>query len=100
MKRIPWIIQLLSASALVLVAPACKKKTADTGAGSAGSAMTAGSAGSAAVADSTGPAAAGSGSAGSGSDAGSATAAAPALSDPQIAAIVVAANQVDIDAGN
>lgn len=77
--------------------PACKKKKTDTpaaeGSGSAmavapapeptGSAPASGSA----MAEATGPA-------------GSAAPAAPALTDPQIAAIVVAANQVDIDAGN
>ena len=86
---------LILISALALT-PACKKKKADTG-------TTEGS-GSAVV---TAPEPTGSGSAmmaGSGSamaETGSAGSAAPAasLTDPQIAAIVVAANQVDIDAG-
>jgi putative membrane protein len=74
-------------------APGCKKKnTESTATGSAGSATMATGSGSAAAL----------GSAGS---AGSATATTPppaagGLTDPQIAAIVVAANQVDIDAGN
>lgn len=72
------------------IAPACKKKNqepaATTGSGSAMAGSDMGSAGSAAM--------------GSGSAADGSAAAGPALTDPQIAAIVVAANQVDIDAGN
>jgi putative membrane protein len=81
-------LALIGALALT---PACKKKsdttaTPTTGSGS-GSSMAGGS-------GSAMPTAMGSGS-------GSATAPAPGgLTDPQIAAIVVAANQVDIDAGN
>ena len=71
-------------AALLALAPSCKKKSAEPTAGSA---------------------AAGSAVAETGSAIGSATAPthppAPAgPTDPQIAAIVVAANQVDIDAGN
>jgi predicted outer membrane protein len=87
--KLRLLTSALSIAALSLAVPACKKKEsappATTGsdmAGSAGSADMAGSAGSADMA--------GSGSA----------AAAASLTDPQIAAIVVAANQVDIDAGN
>ena len=72
----------------------CKKKntesTATTGSGSA--AMVETGSGSAATAET-----------GSGSAMAAGSAAAPAaggLTDPQIAAIVVAANQVDVDAGN
>ena len=82
-------------AALTLAGSACKKKDsnppATTGSATTGSADMAGSAGSADMA----------GSAGSADMAGSAgSAAAATLTDPQIAAIVVAANQVDIDAGN
>ena len=89
---------LISALAL---SPACKKKDTTqqpTTAGS-GSSMATGSGsamGSATPTASTGSAA---GSA-EGSGSGSAAPAAGGLTDPQIAAIVVAANQVDIDAGN
>ena len=83
------IVLVLSSAALLALAPSCKKKTAEPTAGSAAGSAMAGSA----VAET--------GSAGS----GSATAptpppAAAGPTDPQIAAIVVAANQVDIDAGN
>jgi putative membrane protein len=77
------IVVVLSSAALLALAPSCnKKKAPDTTAGSAGSAGSAmmGSTGSA-TATAPPPAAAG-------------------PTDPQIAAIVVAANQVDIDAGN
>lgn len=75
-------VVILSIAALAGLAPACKKNTADA------PAMTA-------PAERSGSAVA---------ESGSATAPVPApaagaLSDPQIAAIVVAANQVDIDAG-
>ncbi|MEO6772559.1 MAG: DUF4142 domain-containing protein [Kofleriaceae bacterium] len=80
------ILLVLSSAALLALAPSCnKKKAADSATGSGGSAPVVetapvtGSAGSAAAP--TPPPAAG-------------------PSDPQIAAIVVAANQVDIDAGN
>lgn len=96
--KLRLLTSALSIFALALAVPACKKKesappattgSAATGSdtGSANSADTAGAAGSSGSAD----------SADTGS-AGSATAA--SFSDPQIAAIVVAANQVDIDAGN
>lgn len=71
---------ILSTAALMAFAPACHKKADVT--------ATAGS-GSAAPAPAPLPAPAAPPPAG-----------APALTDPQIAAIVVAANQVDIDAGN
>lgn len=79
--------------------PACKKKKTDTPAAEgSGSAMA-----TAPTPEPTGsaPAAAtGSAVAEATGSAGSAAAPAPALTDPQIAAIVVAANQVDVDAGN
>jgi putative membrane protein len=92
--KLRLLTSVLSIAALSLAVPACKKKEsappATTGSATTGSDM-AGSAGSADMA----------GSAGSADMAGSAgSAAAVTLSDPQIAAIVVAANQVDIDAGN
>ena len=85
------ILLVLSSAALLALAPSCKKKTAEPTTGSAGSAM--------------GSAVAETGSAGSAmaGSAGSAMTPPPAPAgptDPQIAAIVVAANQVDIDAGN
>lgn len=83
--RHTFALALISALALT---PACKKKNTEP----AATTETAGS-GSAAMAET------GSGSAVA--ETGSAAApAAGALTDPQIAAIVVAANQVDIDAGN
>jgi putative membrane protein len=80
------IVLVLSSAALLALAPSCnKKKAPDTTAGSAGSAVAeTGSAGSA-MAPTPPPAA---------------PPAAAGPTDPQIAAIVVAANQVDIDAGN
>jgi putative membrane protein len=87
--RHTFAFALITALALT---PACKKKNTEP---AATTTETAGS-GSAAMA------ATGSGSADMAA-AGSGSAAAPAaggLTDPQIAAIVVAANQVDIDAGN
>lgn len=90
--KLRLLTSALSIAALTLAVPACKKKestTATTGSGSAVVTDTTGSAGSADMAGSAGSA---EGSAGS--------AAAATLTDPQIAAIVVAANQVDIDAGN
>ena len=87
--RHTFAFALITALALT---PACKKKNTEP---AATTTETAGS-GSAAMA------ASGSGSADMAA-AGSGSAAAPAaggLTDPQIAAIVVAANQVDIDAGN
>jgi putative membrane protein len=82
------IVLVLSSAALLALAPSCnKKKAPDVTTGSAGSAVAEtgsammGSAGSAAAAPTPPPAPAG-------------------PTDPQIAAIVVAANQVDIDAGN
>ena len=98
--KLRLLTSALSIAALTLAVPACKKKEsappATTGSATTGSADMAGSAGSA---DMAGSAMAGSADmAGSaGSAAGSAAAA--TLTDPQIAAIVVAANQVDIDAG-
>jgi putative membrane protein len=77
---------LISALALT---PACKKKSSEP----ATTTETAGS-GSAAATET------GSGSAVAETGSGSAAAATGGLTDPQIAAIVVAANQVDIDAGN
>jgi putative membrane protein len=74
------------------MAPACKKKNQEPAATGSGSAVATGSA-------DTGSGSAAAGSADTGSAAGSAAAGAT-LTDPQIAAIVVAANQVDIDAGN
>ena len=93
--KLRLLTSALSIAALTLAVPACKKKEstppATTGSATTGSADMAGSAagmaGSAGSADMAGSAAAGS-------------AAAATLTDPQIAAIVVAANQVDIDAGN
>ncbi|MGE3544022.1 MAG: DUF4142 domain-containing protein, partial [Kofleriaceae bacterium] len=81
-------------AAAALASSACKKK--EQAAPPPPTAPTEGSAGSADVGSA--------GSADSGSAAGSADSAAtppaaPAFTDPQIAAIVVAANQVDIDAG-
>ena len=85
------IVLVLSSAALLALAPSCKKKSTEPPAGTTGSA---------------GSAIAETGSAMTGS-AGSAAAPTPAPpptpagpTDPQIAAIVVAANQVDIDAGN
>ncbi len=97
--KLRLLTSALSIAALTLAVPACKKKEsappATTGSATTGSADMTGSAGSA---DMAGSAMAGSDMAGSaGSAAGSAAAA--TLTDPQIAAIVVAANQVDIDAG-
>jgi putative membrane protein len=74
------IVAVLSTAALMAFAPACKKSTTAT-ASAEGS-------GSSAAAQVPAPAAPATGSA-----------AAATLSDPQIAAIVVSANQVDIDAG-
>jgi putative membrane protein len=71
---------LILSSAVLALAPACKKKQADPPAATAPT-------GSAAVVEPPTP------------PAGSAAPAAAGLTDPQIAAIVVAANQVDIDAG-
>jgi putative membrane protein len=85
--RHTFAFALISALALT---PACKKKNTEP----APTTETAGS-GSAAMA-ATGSGSADMAAAGS----GSAAPAAGALTDPQIAAIVVAANQVDIDAGN
>jgi putative membrane protein len=76
------LVVILSSASLALL-PACKKKQADPPVATAPA-----PAGSAAAA----PTATGPGS-------GSTAPAAAGLSDPQIAAIVVAANQVDIDAG-
>jgi len=84
-------LALISALAL---APACKKKNTSEPA-SAGTGSEMAPAGSA-EAMAPGSAAMGSGSA----TEAAATPAAGGLTDPQIAAIVVAANQVDIDAGN
>jgi putative membrane protein len=86
--KLRLLTSALSIAVLTLAVPACKKKEAappaTTGSATTGSADMAGSAGSADMA----------GSAGSAGSAAAAT-----LTDPQIAAIVVAANQVDIDAG-
>ena len=99
--KLRLLTSALSIAALTLAVPACKKKEsappATTGSATTGSADMAGSAGSADMAGSAGSAMAGSDMAGSAGSAGSAAAA--TLTDPQIAAIVVAANQVDIDAG-
>jgi len=88
---------LILISALALT-PACKKKKTDTGtAEGSGSAMV-----TAPEPTGSAPAMAGSATGSAMAETGSAgSAAAPAasLTDPQIAAIVVAANQVDIDAG-
>lgn len=91
------------AFALILIsslafAPGCKKKKADTSAEGSGSAVVTAPEPTGSAAAMTGSAA-GSAMAEAGS-AGSAAAPAASLTDPQIAAIVVAANQVDIDAGN
>jgi putative membrane protein len=87
--RHTFALALISALALT---PACKKKKNTE---PAATTETAGS-GSAAMAE-TGSGSADMAAAGSGS---AAAPAAGSLTDPQIAAIVVAANQVDIDAGN
>src|SRR3569833_3456216 len=79
---------LLLIGALALT-PACKKKNAET------SSTTTGSGSAVAETPPAAPTPAPPGSA-----AEPAAPAAGALTDPQIAAIVVAANQVDIDAGN
>jgi putative membrane protein len=95
--KLRLLTSALSIAVLTLAVPACKKKEAappaTTGSATTGSADMAGSAGSADMAGSAGSA----DMAGSAGSAGSAAAA--TLTDPQIAAIVVAANQVDIDAG-
>ena len=93
---------ILSVAVLSFGAAACKKKEATPPATTEGSAApmtgSAGSAGSADMAMGSGSAdTMGSAAGSAGSAAGSAAAA--TLTDPQIAAIVVAANQVDIDAG-
>jgi putative membrane protein len=83
------IVLVLSSAALLALAPSCnKKKAPDTTAGSGSAVAETGSAGSAMM-----------GSAGS-AMAPTPPPAATGPTDPQIAAIVVAANQVDIDAGN
>lgn len=79
-------VRLFAVVLLALAAPACKKKEAAPPPATTGSAE---------VAPTPTPAP-GPGSA----EAPGSAAAAATLSDPQIAAIVVAANQVDIDAGN
>ena len=102
------LVIILSTAALAL-ATGCKNKHTDstgtagsgttvTGSDMTGSAGTMAGSGSAGTMAGSGSAMADTGSAGSGSGSGSAAAA--SLSDPQIAAIVVAANQVDIDAGH
>lgn len=92
--RHSFALVLIGALALT---PACKKKQAEstTTPEGSGSAMA-----TAPTPPPTPTTPEGSGSAIEGSAAGSAALAAPSLTDPQIAAIVVAANQVDIDAGN
>jgi putative membrane protein len=86
--RHTFALALITALALT---PACKKKSSEP---AATTTETTGSGSAAATATETG-----SGSAVA--ETGSAAApAAGALTDPQIAAIVVAANQVDVDAGN
>jgi putative membrane protein len=90
--KLRLLTSALSIAALALAVPACKKKESAPPA-TTGSATTGSDTGSAGSADMAG-------SAGSADTGSAGSAAAVTLSDPQIAAIVVAANQVDIDAGN
>jgi putative membrane protein len=90
--KLRLLTSALSIVALALAVPACKKKESAPPA-TTGSATTGSDTGSAGSADMAG-------SAGSADTGSAGSAAAVTLSDPQIAAIVVAANQVDIDAGN
>jgi putative membrane protein len=98
--KLRLLTSALSIAALTLAVPACKKKEsappATTGSATTGSADMAGSAGSA---DMAGSAMAGSADMAGSAGSAAGSAAAVTLTDPQIAAIVVAANQVDIDAG-
>ena len=87
--RHSFALVLISALAVL---PACKKKNTQTATATEGS-------GSATATATTPPPTGSAEGSAAGSATGSAVAAAT-VTDPQIAAIVVAANQVDIDAGN
>jgi putative membrane protein len=93
--RHTFALVLISALAF---APACKKKQSETS--STTTTETTGSGSSTTTTTTTTTTGSGSAEMAAAGSAGSAAPAAGGLTDPQIAAIVVAANQVDIDAGN